>query len=131
VAALPVEVLDSTLYTPTIRLGVIPRRSHGSVRTPTMPCRPQRETSTTGGLVPSDDELLENTLTFSGSYVSDDGHVTIRRSPSGSLDYSGNQFVGYCSWCARALLIPPDGEPLRDIRVAIGFAASHDHGAVD
>jgi hypothetical protein len=81
--------------------------------------------------VPSDDELLESTLTFSGSYVSDDGHVTIRRSASEPFDYSGNQFVGYCSSCARALLIPPDGEPLRDIRGAIGFAASHDHGAVD
>jgi hypothetical protein len=102
-----------------------------SVRTPVMRCPPRRETSTTGGLVPSDDELLESTLTFSGSYVSDDGHVTIRRSASEPFDYSGNQFVGYCSSCARALLIPPDGEPLRDIRGAIGFAASHDHGAVD
>jgi hypothetical protein len=81
--------------------------------------------------VPSDDELLERTLTFSGSYVSDDGHLTIRRSISGSFEYSGNRFVGYCSRCGRALLIPPDGEPLPDVSAAIAFAATHDHGDVD
>jgi hypothetical protein len=81
--------------------------------------------------VPCDDELLARTLAFSGSYVSDDGHLTIRRSTSGSFDYSGIQFVGYCSRCARALLIPPDGVPLPDICAAIGFAATHDHGDGD
>jgi hypothetical protein len=80
--------------------------------------------------VASDDELVEKTLTSSGTYVSD-GHVTIRRSPSRPFDYSGTQFVGYCSRCARALLIPSDGEPLHDIRGAIGFRASQHHGVVD
>lgn len=81
--------------------------------------------------MPSDDDLLERTLRFSGSYVSDDGHVTIRRAPSGADQYSGNRFVGYCRRCAGALLIGPDGEPLSDIPAAIRFAATHDHGDVD
>jgi hypothetical protein len=81
--------------------------------------------------VPSDDELLERTLAFSGTYVSDDGHLMIRRSTSGPSEYSGNRFVGYCSRCARALLVPAGGEPLPDIRAAIRFAATHDHGDVD
>jgi hypothetical protein len=81
--------------------------------------------------VPSDDELVERTLAFSGSYVSDDGHLTIRRATSGSFEYSEDRFVGYCSRCAGALLIPADGEPLSDIRAAIGFAATHEHGDVD
>jgi hypothetical protein len=81
--------------------------------------------------VPSDDELLERTLAFSGSYVSDDGHLTIRRYMSGSFEYSGNRFVGYCRRCARTLLIPPEGVPLPDVRAAIDFAATHDHGDVD
>jgi hypothetical protein len=81
--------------------------------------------------VPWDDELLARTLAFSGSYVSDDGHLTIRRSPPGSFDYSGNRFAGYCSRCARALLIPSDGVPLADICAAIGFVATHDHGDGD
>ena len=81
--------------------------------------------------MPSDDDLLERTLAFSGSYVSDDGALTIRRSASGSFEYAGSQFVGYCRRCARALLMPPDGEPLRDIGAAIRFAAAHDHADVD
>ena len=38
--------------------------------------------------MPSDDELLERTLAFSGSYVSDDGNVSIRRVVAESLPYS-------------------------------------------
>src|SRR4051812_21188171 len=41
-----------------------------------------------------------------GSYVSDDGHVTIRRSAVGPFEYSGNRFVGHYAVCAGALLIP-------------------------
>jgi hypothetical protein len=90
-----------------------------------------QQTTSSGGAVPSDDELLERTLTFSGSYVSDDGTVTIRRSAAGPGEYTGNRFVGYCRRCGRTLLIPPDGEPLPDIPAAIRFAATHDHGDVD
>jgi len=81
--------------------------------------------------VPTDDELLERTLTFSGSYVSDDGQVTIRRSTSGFAEYTEDRFIGYCRRCGRTQLIPSDGEPLRDIPAAIRFAATHDHGDVD
>ena len=81
--------------------------------------------------MPNDDELLERTLTFSGSYVSDDGQVTIRRAASGPVEYTGNRFVGYCRRCGRTRLIPPDGEPLPDIPAAIRFAATHEHGDVD
>jgi hypothetical protein len=80
--------------------------------------------------VPSDDELLERTLAFSGSYVSDDGNVTIRRS-AGSCAYSGDRFVGNCTVCSRAGLIPLTGEPLPDGRAAIHFVATHRHGDVD
>ena len=81
--------------------------------------------------MPSDDDLLERTLAFSASYVSDDGHVTIRRSAVGPSEYSGNRFVGHCAVCARALLIPPAGEALADVRAAIHFVATHDHGDAD
>jgi hypothetical protein len=81
--------------------------------------------------VPSDDELLERTLAFSGSYVSDDGHLTIRRSALVASEYSGNRFVGYCAPCAQAGLIPSDGEKLPDVRAAIRFAATHDHADAD
>ena len=81
--------------------------------------------------MPSDDELLERTLAFSGSYMSDDGRLTIRRTASGSGEYSGNRFAGYCRRCVRAQLIPIDGEALRDMPAAIRFAATHDHGDVD
>jgi len=81
-------------------------------------------------MVPSDDELLERTLAFSGTYVSDDGHVTIRRS-SGSSAYSGARFIGYCLVCSRAGLAPATGEPLADIRAAVQFVSAHHHGDVD
>ena len=80
--------------------------------------------------MPSDDELLERTLAFAGSYVSDDGHVTIRRS-LGSFEYSAARFVGFCSVCSRLRLVPSSGEPLSDIRAAVQFLAAHDHGDVD
>src|SRR3954447_15893445 len=47
------------------------------------------------GRLPTDDDLIERTLAFSGSYVSDDGHLAIRRTTV-SRDYSGHRFVGYC-----------------------------------
>jgi hypothetical protein len=84
-----------------------------------------------GGLVPPDDELLGQTLAFSGSYVSDDGTVTISRSVVHALAYSGDRFVGRCTVCARALTIPADGEPLRDLLEAVRFVATHDHGGLD
>ena len=79
----------------------------------------------------SDDELLERTLAFSGSYVSDDGNVTVRRVAAASFEYSGDRFLGHCTVCARALLIPLTGEPLTDVRAAIQFVAAHNHGDLD
>lgn len=79
----------------------------------------------------SDDELLVRTLAFSGSYVSDDGNVIIRRSPVGSLEYSGDRFIGNCRPCFRARLIPPTGAALPDADAAVRFMATHRHGEVD
>jgi len=81
--------------------------------------------------VPSDDDLLERTVALAGSYVCDDGLVTIRRSADSPFEYSGNRFVGHCAVCARALLMPAAGEPLADVRAAIHFVATHDHGQAD
>ena len=78
----------------------------------------------------SDDELLERTLAFSGSYVSDDGSVTVRR-VAADFAYAGHRFLGNCTVCSRALLIPLTGEPLSDVRAAILFVAAHHHGDVD
>jgi hypothetical protein len=81
--------------------------------------------------VPPEAELLEQTLAFSGSYVSDDGTVTVSRAVVHAFEYSGARFGGRCTVCARALLIPDDGEPLADFRDAVRFVATHDHGGVD
>ena len=81
--------------------------------------------------MPSDDDLLERTLAFSGSYVSDDGNVAIRRSGAGVAEYSGDRFVGHCTVCSHAGLIAVSGEALSDIGAAIRFAAAHGHGDVD
>jgi hypothetical protein len=81
--------------------------------------------------VRSDDELLVRTLAFSGSYVSDDGTVTIRRSRGGSTGYSGDRFVGNCRLCVRAHLIPAAGAALPDGEAAARFRATHDHGGID
>ena len=56
--------------------------------------------------MPSDDDLLELTLSFSGSHVSDDGNVTVRRAHEGTFEYSGDRFVGFCRSCARTRRIP-------------------------
>ena len=80
--------------------------------------------------LPADDDLVERTLAFSGSYVSDDGHLAIRRS-SGSREYTGRRFVGYCRTCARGMLIGPGGELLPDVAAAIRFTATHDHDELD
>jgi len=79
----------------------------------------------------SDDELLERTLAFSGSYVSDDGNVTVRRVAAASFEYSGDRFLGHCRLCSRALLIPATGEPLSDVGAAVAFVAVHNHGDQD
>ena len=79
----------------------------------------------------SDDDLLVRTLAFSGSYVSDDGNVTIRRSPGGSFEYSGDRFIGNCRPCFRARLIPPTGAALPDADAVARFMATHSHGEVD
>jgi hypothetical protein len=84
-----------------------------------------------GGLVPADDELLEGILAFSGSYASDDGTVTISRPPGPAFAYSGDRFVGRCSVCVRAGLLPAAGEPLPDVRAAVRFIALHDHAGLD
>jgi hypothetical protein len=80
--------------------------------------------------VPSGDELLERTLIFSGTYVSDDGQLIIRHF-AGSPDYSGSRYLGYCRSCARARVIPETGEPLPDLSSAARFAATHHHGDID
>jgi hypothetical protein len=81
--------------------------------------------------MPSDDELLEQTLAFSGSYVSDDGNVTVRRVAAASFEYSAHRFLGNCTACSRAHLIPLTGEPLSDVRAAVHFVAAHSHGDLD
>ena len=78
----------------------------------------------------SDEDLLERTLAFSGSYVSDDGNVTVRRATA-SFEYSGDRFLGNCTVCTHARLIRSTGEPLSDVRAAILFVAAHNHGDVD
>jgi len=80
--------------------------------------------------MPSDEELLDRTLAFSGTYVSDDGNVAIRRA-AGAAEYSGDRFVGHCAVCDQALLVPYPGEPLADLAAAIRFLSTHDHGDVD
>ena len=80
--------------------------------------------------MPSDDHLLDRTLAFSGSYVSDDGHVRIRRS-SHSSEYSGSRFIGYCDVCSRAGHSSGTGGHLPDVRAAAQFVAAHGHGDVD
>jgi hypothetical protein len=82
-------------------------------------------------MVPPDDELLERTLAFSGSWLSDDGHVAIRRALLDSAEYSGARFVGHCAVCVRAGLTAPAGEPLADVRAAAQFVAAHEHGDAD
>jgi hypothetical protein len=80
--------------------------------------------------VPRDDDLLEPTLAFSGTYVSDDGQVAVRRSVS-SPGYLGARFTAYCAVCSRAGLLPAAGEPLLDLRAAVRFVSAHDHGDRD
>jgi hypothetical protein len=81
--------------------------------------------------VPTDGALVERTLAFSGSYVSDDGNIRITRARSDVLEYSGARFVGNCDVCARAGLLPGSGEPLADADAANRFRAMHDHGDAD
>ena len=81
--------------------------------------------------MPSDEDLLERTLAYSGTYVSDDGHLAIRRSTAARFEYGGTPFVGYCVRCAHDGLMTSDGEPLPDLRAAVRFASTHDHGAAD
>ena len=81
--------------------------------------------------MPPDDELLERTLAFAGSYVSDDGTVTVSRSAGHALAYAGDRFVGRCTVCARDRSVPVDGEPLADVRAAVRFVSTHDHGGWD
>jgi hypothetical protein len=83
-----------------------------------------------GGTVSTDDERLERSLAFSGTHVSDDGQVAIRRTPR-SFEYSGARFTGSCGICARAGLLAPTGEPLADVHAAVRFLVAHDHGETD
>jgi len=99
-------------------------------RSPMQPRNRAWRATAPGGWVSSDDELLERTLAVFGSYVSDDGHVTIRRA-GGSSEYLAARFTGYCALCSRAGLTPPTGEPLSDSRAAAQFVAAHRHGEVD
>jgi len=81
--------------------------------------------------MPSDEELLERTLAFSGTYVSDDGTVLIRRYTNRTFEYSGARFVGSCAVCSRALLLSSAGERLADVGAAVRFVATHSHGDAD
>jgi hypothetical protein len=92
---------------------------------------PVRGAGTAGGMVPTDDDLIERTLAFSGSYVSDDGQVTIERSSRGSSQYSGARFVGHCHVCSIAGSTAAADQPLSDVHAAARFVAAHDHGNVD
>ena len=78
----------------------------------------------------SDDALLEATLTFAGTYVSDDGKLRITRA-SGGTGYVAARFVGYCDACDQTGQTLPAGEPLADIPAAVLFAAAHIHGDED
>jgi hypothetical protein len=106
--------------------------NYGGTGSPSrQPLSPRRALTGAGGSMPSDDELLERTLAFSGSYVSDDGNVTVRRVAGAAFEYSGHRFIGHCTICARAGLLPLTGEQLSDVRAAIQFVAAHDHGDLD
>jgi hypothetical protein len=182
---LPVEILESKLFKPGIRPGVVPR-PHLAARllparaVPTValvapagygkttllaragprarpgapaeaqrlrrllshalpsrePTRPQkrvvagatsslREPGTTGGwCLPT--TTCSNALSPSRGPTS--AMTRTRRSAVGPFEYSANRFVGHCAVCARALAIPATGEPLSDVRAAIQFVATHDHG---
>jgi hypothetical protein len=87
-------------------------------------------TWTPGGTVPFDENLLERTLAFADSYVSDDGQVTVRRSAA-SAEYAGARFAGHCAVCSRAGLLPEAGEALFDVRAAVQFVSTHSHGDRD
>ena len=78
-----------------------------------------------------EDDLIESTLAFSGSYVSDDGILAIRRSETTVFEYSSDRFLGQCSLCVRDGRVAVSGEALPDIGAAIAFAAVHRHGDVD
>src|SRR3954471_12108379 len=99
-------------------------------RSPEDPLRGPRPDAQEMLAVPADDEMLERTLRFSGSYVSDDGHLRVRRAAD-PIEHSASRFLGYCDVCARAGRIPPAGEPLADLRTVVRFVAAHDHGDVD
>src|SRR4051794_26481838 len=92
---------------------------------------PSKTPAGAGAAMASDDELLERTLAFSGSYLSDDGNVTVRRVAAASFEYSGPRFLGNCAVCSRAHLIPATGEPLSDVSAAVLFLAAHRHGDGD
>jgi hypothetical protein len=81
--------------------------------------------------MPTDDELLEQTLAFSGAYVSDDGNVTIRRFGVAAFEYSGDRFLGHCAACSRAGVVPSTGESLPDVAAAVRFLSTHDHADAD
>ena len=87
-------------------------------------------TWTPPGTVPFEENLLAHTLAFADSYVSDDGQVTVRRSPA-SAGYSGARFAGHCAVCSRAGLLTAAGEALFDVRAAVQFVAAHSHGDHD
>jgi hypothetical protein len=91
---------------------------------------PGEQRSTPGAPLSADD-LLERVLAFSGTYVSDDGDVTVRRSVVDSTTYSAARYAGWCQTCAHADLVGPDGEPLADVRAAARFVATHDHTETD
>jgi hypothetical protein len=57
--------------------------------------------------------------------------VTVRRVTGAAFDYSGHRFLGNCTVCSRASLLPLDGEPLPDVVAATLFMAAHNHGDVD
>jgi len=103
------------------------QRDSGSSRTPGSWSHGMR---TPRGTVPFDENLLQRTLAFADSYVSDDGQVTVRRAAV-SAEYSGARFAGHCAPCSRAGLLPEAGEALLDVRAAVQFISAHSHGDRD
>jgi hypothetical protein len=122
-------VSERSTHIPTTRQ--VPGPVRHLVPRPRAPLSPLRRPEAAAGPLPYDAELLERTLGFSGSYVSDDGNVTVRRAGVGAFEYTGDRYVGRCGICARRLELPVIEEPLADVAATIRFVSVHSHGDVD
>ncbi len=109
----------------------IPAAHRPLVPSPREPLSPRHGRAAPVGYGSDEDELLERTLAFSGTYVSDDGGVAVRRVAVDPFAYDGHRFLGNCLVCARARVLPPAGQPLADVPAASRFVSAHSHGDVD